>query len=521
MIRFVVVLLVTLLALSGMTPSRVAAQDALSVLDDLETRLSWASYRLAEERWEYLTTGVSDSLPFFEHLTAVILSDHNASESLKTASIDRDDNINRRRLDYLRGRMLITQLEMSPDIRTIRDTLMDAFMGYRYMFEGQPRTSSDLYNILSTSGNRSAREAAFRALASVGEITADPLGRLLRIRNQQAGRQGYNSYTGLLFTERELSLEDYEKLLEQIEVVTREPYQAAVGRLKQAIGVDQLEMWDMRYVPARIRNLVNNALTPDSIETLAFATFADLGFDLSDMPIYFYFSDSSEVEPGVQFISVRPPFDQRVGGRLNQGYNSMRQLFAALGMSVYSANVRQDVVLFDTPAEGPMSAGVQNFFEDMVGTPEWLNRYMGLSGNRADEFVQFHADQRLVEVRFWLVDQLFELQCYKNPLQDMSRLYWEYLERYLNVSRQDDIPVWAATPHHAMSPLRGMTELLGLVIASQNRAYLEKINSTIVANRDTRSFLNQNYFRFGRRYEWPEMLQRGTGEDINPSYLVR
>lgn len=91
----------------------------------------------------------------------------------------------------------------------------------------------------------------------------------------------------------------------------------------------------------------------------------------------------------------------------------------------------------------------------------------------------------------------------------------------MRLVRHDDLAPWASNMELAEHPITGQNQLLGQVIAAQTRAYLTKVNGGVVGNPETRSFLLQNYMRFGARYSWSELLERGTGEKLNHEFLVQ
>ena len=72
----------------------------------------------------------------------------------------------------------------------------------------------------------------------------------------------------------------------------------------------------------------------------------------------------------------------------------------------------------------------------------------------------------------------------------------------------------------AVHPIELQAALYGDMIAAQTEVYLENQYGGLLSNREAYSFLVQNYMRFGSRYPWKELLERGTGEQLNPKYLV-
>ena len=65
-------------------------------------------------------------------------------------------------------------------------------------------------------------------------------------------------------------------------------------------------------------------------------------------------------------------------------------------------------------------------------------------------------------------------------------------------------------------------ELTSLDVADDHVVHerLGDLLGDMVGNQTISSFLNQNYFRFGSRYDWRELLERGTGSGLNPEFLI-
>ena len=65
-----------------------------------------------------------------------------------------------------------------------------------------------------------------------------------------------------------------------------------------------------------------------------------------------------------------------------------------------------------------------------------------------------------------------------------------------------------------------MNKLVAKIIAAQSVNYMNDYLGQPVDNLRTSAFLIQNYYRFGSRYSWTELLERGTGEKLNPEHLI-
>ena len=222
----------------------------------------------------------------------------------------------------------------------------------------------------------------------------------------------------------------------------------------------------------------------------------------------------------IQSFVIKSPFDQRVSGKIGDGFESNQELVKNIGRALYSANIAQEQPLFNYPLDNPWTAAMENIFASITEDVTWLQKYVPIPAGHIERYLTARQEWKIMNLRFSLVNLEFELEAYKNPGRDLNRVYWDIFEKYTSLPRHDDLKPWATDLNYVNQPLAYQNHLLADIIAAQTLAYLEKNNGTVVGNRETRSFLVQNYFRFGSRYHWREMIQRGTGEDLNPRYLL-
>jgi peptidyl-dipeptidase A len=111
---------------------------------------------------------------------------------------------------------------------------------------------------------------------------------------------------------------------------------------------------------------------------------------------------------------------------------------------------------------------------------------------------------------------MFEYEAYTNPDRDLNKLYWDLYERYVMLPRHDDMRAWAAVTHFTTHPIYLQNYLFADIIAAQTLAYLHRGGLNLAFDNSAGAFLVQDYLRFGGRYRWKELLERGTGEPFNP-----
>ncbi|MCB2201846.1 hypothetical protein KQH51_03525 [bacterium] len=512
--------LIVALAVGMMVVSAVrSSADDSATLDMIEDRLGWIEYRLAVEQWRVMAEGRSDSLRFFEDLYTYTLANADIRSLARRVKSGSSQEALERRANLVEDLALRFVVDGHLPSSGVLDTIRRLADEQVLRFDGERVSSTELELTVANDPVRARREQAWRALNS-GEGLTEDMGRLFRLRNQQARREGFNNYFNLLMSTRSNSIEWYAEILSELDRATGDAYRSVLTRLKSRLRVDRIEPWDLEYAFADIRSSVDGRLIADTIQPLVSATFDSIGVDLDQLPIYTAFRDSTMAPAPPRAFDVQPPFDLRVGGSITGGHDNLRATLAAYGEAMYGCHIHQEEPLFNRPLDGAFSESVRCLFEMFADSPRWLSEVAGLPEQLTADFVSARRDLALIELRHLLVLAHFELEAYKDATQDLTRLYWNLVERYMQLPRHDEMSPWAQQLDYAFVPGAFRDRLVGRIIAAQSWDYIQRINGSVIDNRDTRSFLIQNYFRFGRRYAWPELVKRGTGEALHTDALT-
>jgi peptidyl-dipeptidase A len=123
-----------------------------------------------------------------------------------------------------------------------------------------------------------------------------------------------------------------------------------------------------------------------------------------------------------------------------------------------------------------------------------------------------------------------ERALYRDPAQDLNRLWWDLVERFQEVRRPEgrDRPDWASKIHFCAAPVYYHNYLLGEIMASQiQHTLLREVGGAgadawarYVASPEVGRFLGERLFRTGRSLPWPETVRRATGEALNPAAFL-
>ncbi len=520
-LRYGVVFTFALLLVGGCKEKPLSKNEVMTALNTVEAKINWLNYRLARENWRFYTTGHSDSLKFFEALYNKAVSDQNTINTLQNGRSLLTDETNIRRWELIHSMMAGAGIESRRDISSLRDSLLSLQINYRADFDGEPQTDNFLYATYRTDPDRSRREMAYRAWSSVGDEMADGLSQLFRLRNQSAQRAGYNSYFALSFDLERFDMNEYLSILKRLDSLSDVPYQQILEKIRVKLKTPTPEIWDLAYAYDDVNQRVDSYFPVDSQMIYLETGLEGIGFDLNKLPIYF----DLESRPGKsQFayeFTIKAPYDMRVLANLTQGIYSTRVLTHETGHALHMAFVSQPDDLFSNILSGAWQEGMAQTVAAFMDDRQWLMTYAHMPSQVVDDFLAAKHEQDIINLRMTLVRLTFEFEAYQNANQDLNKLYWDLFERYMRLPRHDDIQPWAAVIHYTTHPVYLQNYLYADMIAAQTMNFLYKNYGTVSANPLVRAFLVQNYFRFGSRYNWRDLLKRGTDENLDPDYLIQ
>ena len=119
----------------------------------------------------------------------------------------------------------------------------------------------------------------------------------------------------------------------------------------------------------------------------------------------------------------------------------------------------------------------------------------------------------------------FEASLYKNPGQDLNRLWWDLVEKYQGITRPENrnAPDFASKIHVVSAPCYYHNYMMGELFACQvhhtiAREVLKSNDpSTAIYTKDPRvgKFMIERVFGPGITLPWNELTKHATGETLN------
>ena len=141
---------------------------------------------------------------------------------------------------------------------------------------------------------------------------------------------------------------------------------------------------------------------------------------------------------------------------------------------------------------------------------------------KADESLK---RRQLIFSRWVLVMTAFESSLYRDPSQDLNRLWWSCVEKYQKIrkpSGREKAWDWATKYHIGLAPVYYFSYLLGEMFASSIQESLDKeFGSSSIATKMAGAFLHEKLFLPGNRMDWGSLVKYVTGHSLSADAWLR
>ena len=147
-----------------------------------------------------------------------------------------------------------------------------------------------------------------------------------------------------------------------------------------------------------------------------------------------------------------------------------------------------------------------------------------------DSYVPYQIDESVLSDmvgRETAIENLFNTfrELYRDPGQALDSLWWDLVERTQKVTLPPnrDRPDWASKIHLTSSPVYYQNYVLGELMASQLLSYIQReiVDGGVFEGEEVGNYLVEQIFKPGSKWNWNTMLERATGEPLNPEHFIR
>lgn len=462
-------------------------------------------------------------------------------KGLKGESID--DPLLARQIELLYLYYLEKQVDpaLLEKITAKANAIEKAFNVYRANVEGKELSDSQVRTILKESKSPAERRAVWEASKGVGAAVEKNLRDLVALRNQLAKSLGYSDFHALQLSLNEQKPEEVLALFDELDSLTREPFLKAKEAMDAVLAgncgvtVDELRPWHyhdpfFQEAPAVLDVDLDAVFAKVDILKLCRDFYAGVGLPIDDVLARSDLYERAGKSPHAFCTDIDREGDVRVLANIVPNERWMGTMLHELGHAVYSSkNIPREVpYVLRTDAHILCTEGIAMMFERFSKSAEWLTA-MGVevadpaAYDRAAS--RMRRDQLLVFSRWCQVMLRFEAELYKDPEQDLNKLWWDLVEKYQGIRRPEgrDAPDYASKIHVVSAPCYYHNYMMGELFACQvNEAMLRRLKpgedprrAIYVGDKRAGEFLIQNVFAQGRIHPWNELTRRATGAGLH------
>ncbi len=415
------------------------------------------------------------------------------------------------------------------------------FNVYRAHVGGKELSENDVRRVLRQSNDSAERRAAWEASKEVGRAVEADLRQLVKLRNRAAVTLGFQDYHVMQLHLGEQSQQEVLKLFDELDALTRGPFQTAKAEIDAALAkrcgipVDELRPWHyhdpfFQESPEVFGDSQDAVYAPLDILKVCREFYAGIGLPVDDVLRRSDLYEKKGKNPHAFSTDIDRAGDVRVLANIVPSRRWLSTMLHELGHAVYSSkNIPRSVpYALRTDAHALCTEGVAMMYERFADQAEWLTA-MGASVPDPERFNQtarkLRRNQLLIFSRWCQVMFRFERALYANPDQDLNRVWWDLVEKYQELRRPEgrNQPDYAAKIHIVSAPAYYHNYMLGEMFALQvHNALIREVlrspaaaQAIYVGNPAAGEFMKQRVFAPGQTLNWNQLTRHATGEDLS------
>ena len=505
--------------------------------------------------WEAAVSGKPEDFKKAEDLNLQMMALFSNKESLKKLEEIKisgliTDSLLNRQLDVLYRSFLMAKADTGKLNAMVRmGTVIEQKYGnFRTEVKGKKMSDNDVEEILSTSKDVKYQQEVWEAQKKIGVVVADDVKKLVKLRNDVAKDLGFKNYHDMSLTLSDQDPKEVSKIFDELDSLTKTAFTQVKGDVDTYFvkyyglkGPEELMPWNyqnrfFQEAPKIYDVDLDKYYKDKNLEVLTADFYAGIGLPIEDM---LKNSDLYE-KPGKNqhafCTDIDNAGDVRVLCNVKPNQYWMNTMLHEYGHAVYDKNIDTALpFILRDPAHTFTTEAIAMIFGRFSSNPQWLKDIVGISEDEklkiADNCFKTLRLEQLVFSRWAQVMYRFEKEMYKNPDQDLNKLWWDLVEKYQMLKRPADRnePDWATKIHIATYPCYYHNYLLGELLASQ--LYYHIVGTIIKSedykfqsfsgNKEIGAYLKEKVFMPGNRWYWNEMIEKATGEKLTAKYYAK
>jgi peptidyl-dipeptidase A len=410
------------------------------------------------------------------------------------------------------------------------------FNVYRAKIRGKEYTDNEIKEILKTETNSKKLRVAWEASKKQGALVEKELIEIIKLRNKLARSLGFDNYYSLSLEVGEQKEQEIAEIFKELEELTDKPFKKLKQEIDEylasrcGIKTEELKPWHyhdrfFQEGPEIYKFDLDKFYKKDVIKT-ARKYYDSLGLDVKGI---LERSDLYEKKGKYQHaccMDIDRKGDVRIIQNVKNNERWMEVTLHELGHAVYNKYLDPDLpFIIRDVAHTFTTEAIAMIFGRKSKSSSFIKNH-GSGNENIEDISKMLRLRQLVFSRWVQVMFHFERQLYKNPDQDLNKLWWKLIKKYQLIDFERDKPDWASKIHFVSAPVYYHNYALGELLASQLHHYIIKNilktdKETDYSNKkEVGKFLEEKVFKPSARYRWDEMIKRATGEELTPRYFV-
>lgn len=509
-------------------------------LEEFTTKVARKEKQLQKAHWLLQTTSSQDAADLKADLETeckLLFSDKGTYEHLLAWDGDKSltDPLLKRQLNVLirafKQNMLSEALLQQIADKEAR--LNQIYGNFRAELNGKLLSENEILKLLKEEKDPKRRKQVWEASKEIGKQMAPEILSLVELRNRAAIELGYSDYFSMMLQLQEVdekwlfeTLEElvkqsdgaYNKMLEELQKKQSEKFQVSVADLGPWAWCDPFCQGD----PLDVRELDTLVDQLDFLK-VALDFYQAMGIDVQGI---IGRSDNFEREGKNQHAfcqNIDRGEDVRMLNNIKPTIRWLETVLHELGHAVYELGfdpklpwlLREPPHMITTEAMA-LLAGRQayrnGFLKKVV---ESSDHKKGLMAKGEQSLTR----RQLIFSRFVMVMTSVERELYRNPKQDMNKVWWDAVKKYQKISppgKREGGTDWAAKVHMGLAPVYYFSYLLGELFASSIEEKLGEL-----AKAESGQFLREKLFFPGNSLSWNKLIEHVTGNPLTSNDWLR
>ncbi len=497
--------------------------------------------------WNATISGKEEDYKDYEKKTLKIkkyFSNKESFEKVRDFLKKSNNHLEKRQLEILYREYLSCQgdFKLIEEITKKSSEIEYKFNTFRANVDGQNLTDNEIKEILKKNTNSENLKRAWEASKEQGRLVEKELVELIKLRNKLAKSLGFDNYYVMSLELSEQKEGEIERIFIDLEESTKKSFKIVKDGIdkflseKYKINKEELKPWhyqDLFFQEApEIYDINLDKFYNKDVLKIAEKFYNNLGFDIKDIVERSDWYEKPGKYQHAYCINADRKGDIRVIENIKNNEKWMDTTLHELGHAIYEKHcdeslpflLRENVHTFVTEA-------IALLFGRNSKNILFIRGYCDIKDEETERIKEKIKKQlRLDELVFLKWSQVmfyFERELYKNPEQDLNKLWWDLVKKYQMINFQRDSSDWASKIHFVSAPVYYHNYLLGKILASQLN---HKIVKEIVKGKD---FLNPNHsisemgdflkkelFFHGKKWRWDKLIKKALKEELNPKYFI-